>query len=51
VIFTERAIRRGTFPSVMELFAKIKQLVATYNNKKAPTNWSATADSILEKLQ
>ena len=35
-----------------ELIAKIEQFVAAYNKTKAaPFNWTATADSILEKLQ
>jgi putative transposase len=31
--------------------AKIEQFVAAYNKITAPFNWTATADSILEKLQ
>jgi putative transposase len=33
------------------LIARIEQFVADYNKTKAPFNWTATADSILEKLQ
>ena len=50
-IITQRAIRRGSFSSVKELIAKIEQFVAAYNKSKAPFNWTATADSILEMLQ
>lgn len=50
-IVTQRAIRRGSFSSVKELIAKIEQFVAAYNKTRAPFNWIATADSILEKLQ
>jgi putative transposase len=50
-IITQRAIRRGSFSSVKELIAKIEQFVAAYNKTKAPFKWTATADSILEKLQ
>ncbi|HHG2225354.1 MULTISPECIES: IS630 family transposase [unclassified Synechococcus] len=50
-IITQRAIRRGSFSSVKELIAKIEQFVAAYNKTKVPFNWTATADSILEKLQ
>jgi putative transposase len=51
-IITQRAIRRGSFSSVKELVARIEQFVAAYNNKtKAPFSWTASADSILEKLQ
>ena len=34
-----------------ELIAKIEQFVAAYNKTKAPFSWTATAGSILEKLQ
>jgi putative transposase len=50
-VITQRAIRRGSFSSVKELIAKIEQFVAAYNKTKTPFNWTATADSILEKLQ
>ncbi len=50
-IITQRAIRRGSFSSVKELIARIEQFVAAYNKTKAPFNWTATAESILEKLQ
>jgi putative transposase len=33
------------------LIAKIEQFVAVFNKTKAPFNWTATGDSILEKLQ
>jgi hypothetical protein len=41
----------ASFSSVKELIAKIEQFVAAYNKTKTPFNWTATADSILEKLQ
>jgi len=50
-IITQRAIRRGSFSSVKELITKIELFVVAYNKTKAPFNWTATADSILEKLQ
>jgi putative transposase len=50
-IITQRAIRRGSFSSVKELIARIKQFVTAYNQNSAPFIWTATADSILEKLQ
>jgi putative transposase len=49
-IITQRAIRRGTFRSVKELVAKIESFVAHYNTKSRPFMWTATADSILEKI-
>lgn len=47
----QRAIRRGSFCSVLELIARIKQFVAAYNKNSPPLIWTATADSILERLQ
>jgi putative transposase len=49
-IITQRAIRRGSFSSVKELIAKIEHFIANYNKDSAPFSWTATADSILEKL-
>ena len=50
-LITQRAIRRGTFRSVKELVSKIEQFVAQYNLKTKPFVWTATADSILEKIR
>ena len=50
-LITQRAIRRGSFSSVKELIAKIEQFVAADGKTKAPFKWTATANSILEKLQ
>jgi len=50
-LITQRAIRRGTFKSVKELIAKIEQFVKRYNAKSCPFVWTATADSILEKIK
>lgn len=50
-IITQRAIRRGTFRSVKELVAKIENFVTHYNAKSKPFMWTATADTIFEKLQ
>jgi putative transposase len=48
---TQQAIRRGTFRSVKELVAKIDQFVSHYNAHACPFAWTATADSILEKIE
>jgi len=48
---TQRAIRRGTFRSVQELVEKIDQYVRTSNTHADPFTWTATADSILAKVQ
>ncbi len=50
-LITQRAIRRGTFKSVKELIAKIEQFVNHYNRDSHPFIWTATADSILEKIK
>ncbi|AGW95555.1 IS630 family transposase [Cupriavidus sp. DF5525] len=49
-IITGKAIRRGSFTSVKELVQKIDRFVAHYNQNCKPFNWTATADSILAKL-
>jgi putative transposase len=49
-IITQRAIRRGTFKSVRDLVAKIEDFVQHYNRRCQPFSWTATADSILEKI-
>ena len=50
-LITQRAIRRGTFKSVKDLISKIDQLVKVDNSNTRPFVWTATADSILEKIQ
>ena len=49
-IITQRAIRRGTFKSVRGLIARIEAFVKQYNRRCHPFSWTATADSILEKI-
>jgi transposase len=49
-IITQRAIRRGTFRSVRDLRHKIEVFVDHYNRRCQPFAWTATPDSILEKL-
>ena len=50
-IITQRAIRRGTFRSVRDLVEKIDRFVRHYNRSCRPFVWTATPDSILEKLK
>ena len=50
-IITQKAIRRGTFRSVKELKNKIQLFVDKYNPSSKPFMWTATADSILAKLE
>ena len=49
-IITQRAIRRGTFRSVPDLVQRIESFVEEYNKSKQPFSWTATAESILEKV-
>ena len=49
-IITQRAIRRGSFRSVRDLITKIEAYVRQYNIHCHPFSWTATADSILEKI-
>ena len=49
-IITDKAIRRGSFTSVKELTNKIDSCVSRYNENCKPFSWTATADSILEKI-
>ena len=49
-IITQKAIRRGTFHSVKELVSRIERFVQHYNAQSQPFVWTATADSILEKI-
>ncbi|MFH1312138.1 MAG: IS630 family transposase [Candidatus Eisenbacteria bacterium] len=50
-IITQQAIRRGTFHSVKDLVRKIDGFVSEYNRNSKPFAWTATADSILQKIE
>jgi len=50
-IITQQAIRRGSFSSVKELIAKIQHFVDHYNQTASPFAWTATAKSILDKVE
>jgi putative transposase len=49
-LITQQAIRRDSFKSVKELVKKINAFVEAYNKNSKPFVWTATADSIFEKL-
>ena len=49
-LITQRAIRRGSFLSVADLVRKIDRFVRHHNTNAAPVIWTATADSILQKI-
>jgi putative transposase len=50
-LITQRAIRRGTFRHVGDSVAKIEDFVHHYNRHCHPFVWTATADSILAKIE
>ena len=50
-LITQRAIRRGSFRTVRELTRRIDTFVERYNADTCPFMWSATADSIIAKLE
>ncbi len=50
-IITEQAIRRGSFSSVRELIGRINRFVERYNTDTSPFAWTATAQSILAKVE
>lgn len=49
-IITQQAIRRGSFRSTEQLRKKIERFVENYNADSKPFMWTATADSILAKI-
>jgi len=49
-LITQQAIGRGSFRSVKDLIAKIDHFVQNYSRNRRPFAWTATADSILQKL-
>ena len=49
-IITQQAIRRGSFRSVRDLITNIETFVRKYNRRSRPFAWTATAESILEKI-
>ena len=50
-LITNQAIRRGSFNSVIDLKRKIGEFVDHYNQHPRPFMWTATAESILAKLE
>ena len=47
---TEKALRRGVFPSVPDLIAAIEDYLTVNNAIPKPLVWTASAESILEKV-
>jgi len=50
-LITQKAIRRGTFGSVKDLVAQIDRFVQQYRKHPHAFMWTATADSILAKIE
>jgi transposase len=48
---TDKMIRRGVFGSVDDLIAAITEFLRVHNDDPKPFVWTATADSILEKVR
>ncbi|WP_244622188.1 IS630 family transposase [Bradyrhizobium ivorense] len=49
-LITQRAIRRGSFDPTTDLITKLDRFIRTHNANSRPFVWTATADSILQKL-
>lgn len=49
-LITDKAIRRGSFPSVKSLIEKIELFADVYNRNPKPFVWTANAEEILEKV-
>jgi hypothetical protein len=48
---TDKAIRRGVFPSVEHLIDTIDDYLDTHNADPKPFTWTASAESIIEKVK
>ena len=49
-IIDRQAIRRGAFPSVPDLVAKIRAFINGWNQRKHPFIWTKTPDQILNRI-
>ncbi len=48
---TDKALRRGSFNSVPDLITAIEEYLDAHNDDPKPFVWTATAESILEKVR
>jgi hypothetical protein len=48
---TDKAPRRGSFNAVPDLVTAIEDYLAAHNDNPKPFKWTATVDSILEKVR
>ena len=49
-IIDRQAIRRGVFPSVADLIAKIRTFITGWNQRRHPFIWTKTPDQILNSI-
>lgn len=49
-LITQHAIKRASFRNVKELIARIERYIDFHNTNPVPFMWTATADSIFDKL-
>ena len=50
-LLSQRAIKRGSFPSVADLVRKIQAFIDSYNASATRFVWVATAQSIIDKVE
>lgn len=50
-LITQQSLRRGSFRNVKQLTQRINSFVKHHNEKSGPFQWTATADSILGKIE
>ncbi len=50
-IIERQAIHRGSFPSVRDLMAKIREFITGWNRRKHPFIWTKPAEEILAKIE
>lgn len=50
-LFTEKALRRGSHPSALQLRQTILAHVDAHNEKGKPFKWTKTVDEILDKMR
>jgi hypothetical protein len=48
---TDKSLRRGSFNSVPDLIAAIEDYLTANNENRKPFVWTATVDSIMEKVR
>jgi putative transposase len=49
-LIIQRAIKRGSDTRVQELIKRIEHFIQGHNENPVPCKWTATADSLFEKL-